>query len=125
LAASLSAEVRSALGESEGGREVNGDGHICLVKLDGVDDSVAVDVAVAVVHAEAGFVGGLAIDRSPISADLSESEIGSEVNDDGDLGLVKHDDLGVSVIVDVVVVDAEAEPYAGVYTVDVLVGYGA
>jgi hypothetical protein len=69
------------------------------------------------------YVGGLAIGRRPISADLSETEIGREVNDDADICLVKVEGLGESVVVDEVAVYVEAESDDGVYTVDVLSVY--
>jgi hypothetical protein len=69
-------------------------------------------------------VGGLAIDRSPISADLSESEIGHEVNDNGDICLVNGEGRGESVVADEFAVYAEAKSDDGVYTADFLVVYG-
>jgi hypothetical protein len=88
------------------------------------------DLAV-VIQADVGLygvgevgVGGLAIGRSAVGADLSESEVGREVNGNGDIGLVKVDGLDEAVAVDVVVVHAEVEPDDGGCTVDVLVVYG-
>jgi hypothetical protein len=69
-------------------------------------------------------VSGIAIGRSTVGADLSESKIGREVNGDGDICLVKVDGLGESVTVDVVVVNAEAESDDGGCTVEVLVVNG-
>jgi hypothetical protein len=64
-------------------------------------------------------VGGLAMDRRPISADLSESEIDHEVIDDAGICLVQVEGLGESVVVDEVEVYVVAESDDGFYTVDV------
>jgi hypothetical protein len=82
----------------------------------------ALDLAV-VIQADIGLhgvvkrgVGGLTIGRSTVGADLSESEVGREVDGDGDIRLVKVDRLGESITVGVIVVDAEAESDGGGYT---------
>jgi hypothetical protein len=56
--------------------------------------------------------------------DVGQSEVGREVNVDGNVFLVKVDGIDVSVVVDELVVNADAESDDGGCSIDVLVVYG-